>query len=179
MTAAKAGRESDGPRPRLVGVVADTHGVVDPRLPEVLAGVDRILHAGDVGSGEVLRRLALVAPVTAVRGNVDQDELRRDLPVFAAADVDGVRFVVTHIRDRAFSAEDARRIGADVFVFGHTHVPHAEESGGILVLNPGSASRGRSGNGRSVALVEVAGGRVRHWEIVSLDGSPRVAASQP
>jgi putative phosphoesterase len=154
-----------------VGLVADTHGTADPRMAAALAGVSRIIHAGDVGDGRVLRSLELIAPVTAVRGNVDDGDLRRDLPVFTAIDVAGVRFVITHIRDHAFSAEDARRIGADVFVFGHTHVPFACHDDGLLEINPGSASRGRSGHPRSVGIVGVERGAVASWEIVPLDGS--------
>jgi putative phosphoesterase len=158
------------PAPLRVGLVADTHGTADPRLATALAGVARIIHAGDIGDERVLRALELIAPVTAVRGNVDEGDLRRDLPVFTAIDVAGVRFVITHIRDRGFAAEDARRIGADVFVFAHTHVPFANEGDGLLEINPGSASRGRSGHPRSIAIVEVEGGMVTSWEILPLDG---------
>jgi putative phosphoesterase len=155
-----------------VGLVSDTHGTNDPRVAEALAGVSRIIHAGDVGDPGIIADLERTAPVTAVRGNIDAGDLRRDLPVFTAVDVAGVRFVITHIRDKALSPVDARRIGADVFVFGHTHVPYTEASDGLLVINPGSASRARSGHPRSVAIVEVAGGTVIDWEIVPLEGSP-------
>jgi uncharacterized protein len=167
-----SGTGPDEPALQRVGLVADTHGAMDPRLASALSGVSRIIHAGDVGDRHVLEELALLAPVTAVRGNIDDGDLRRDLPVFTAIDVAGVRFVVTHIKDRAFSTQDARRIGADVFVFGHTHVPFALEEEGLLEINPGSASRARSGHPRSIGMVEVGGGTVASWEIVPLDGPP-------
>ncbi len=152
-----------------MGLIADTHGSLDPRVPIALAEVTQIVHAGDVGRPDVLRKLGLIAPVSAVRGNADADDLRRDLPAWATVDVDGVRFVATHIRG-AFDWGDADRMGADVFVFGHTHVPFAEAREGVLLINPGSPSRPRSGSQATVAVVEVAAGRVLGWEIVSLGG---------
>jgi putative phosphoesterase len=163
-----AARSARAARPTRVGVVSDTHGTVDPRVPVALDGVDYIVHAGDVGAPDVLRRLGTIAPVTAVRGNVDDGDLRRDLPGWVSVNLDGVRFVVTHIRG-VFDWEDAGRMGADVFVFGHTHMPFAEEHDGVLLLNPGSVSRARAGHPRSVAVVEVRAGQVVEWRIVSLE----------
>lgn len=156
-------------RSQFVGVVSDTHGSLDPRVPDALDGVSHVVHAGDVGSLGVLRQLESIAPVTAVRGNVDDGDLRRMLPGWVTVDIGGVRFVVTHIRGM-FDRDDAERMGADVFVFGHTHAPFGESEDGVLLLNPGSVSRARGGNPRSVAIVEVGGGEVLAWRIVPLDG---------
>ena len=153
-----------------VGIVSDTHGTVPPSLVRALAGVSRILHAGDVGTPRVLDDLARIAPVAAVRGNTDSGvdpELSR-LPAFAVVDVAGVRFAVTHIRGRALGLDQARLRGCDVYVFGHTHVPVIEKEDGMLVINPGSASRPRGGHAASVAVVSIESGVVTGAEIVGL-----------
>ena len=151
-----------------VGIVSDTHGAFDPRLVPALKGVDRILHAGDVGRPDILEALARIAPVAAVRGNVDlEGELAR-LPAFVVVDVEGVRFAVTHRRDSAYRIDDARRAGCDVYVFGHTHIPHLEQSEGLWIINPGSASRAREGNPETVAVVQVAGGAVQDARLVTI-----------
>jgi putative phosphoesterase len=157
-----------GPGVVRVGIVSDTHGALEPRLVRALGGVDRILHAGDVGRPDVLEGLALLAPVAAVRGNVDlEGELAR-LPVFVVVDVEGVRFAVTHRRDSAYRTDDARRAGCDVYVFGHTHIPHLEQSAGLWIVNPGSASHAREGNPETVAIVEVCGGAVVDARLVTI-----------
>ena len=144
-----------------VGLVSDTHGVLPPEVFRALAGVTRILHAGDVGMGHVLEDLARIAPVTAARGNIDDSyDLALRLPSFSVTDVAGVRFALTHIKGRALGMEDARRRGCDVYVFGHTHVPEVVEDDGLWVENPGSASRARGGHGCSVGVVDVAEGSV-------------------
>jgi hypothetical protein len=151
-----------------VGIISDTHGSLDPRLIGALKGVDRILHAGDVGQPQILVALARIAPVVAVRGNVDLEGELAKLPAFAVVDVEGVRFVVTHRRDSAYRIDDARRAGCDVYVFGHTHIPHLEESQGLWIVNPGSASRAREGNPETVAVVEVSAGEVVDARLVAI-----------
>ena len=142
-----------------IGLISDTHGVVPEAALEVVEGVERILHAGDVGSEDVLLLLGTVAPVTAVAGNMDRPGPTSRLPAVATVDVAGVRFRVQHI-ERDTSCEDAGRHGALVLVTGHTHRPRVEEREGVLCVNPGSASRDASGNGDSVALVDVGDGGV-------------------
>lgn len=149
-----------------VGVVSDTHGALDPALLAALAGVDRIIHAGDIGGAAIMVALAAVAPVLAVRGNTDHDPALASLPAFAIADIGGVRFVVTHRRDVAYRVDDARRAGFDVYVFGHTHVPHLEESAGLWIINPGSASDARGDSAESLAIVEVRAGEVLDAKLV-------------
>ena len=153
-----------------VGLISDTHGVLPTSVYRVFAGVSRILHAGDIGSAKILDDLGRIAPVTAVRGNIDvASELAMRLPSFSVTDVGGIRFALTHIKGRAISVEDARSRGCDFYVFGHTHISEVVEDDGLWVVNPGSPSRARSGSGRSVAIVEASDGEVLSVEVVSLD----------
>ena len=151
-----------------IGLISDTHGVLPDGVAAAFSGVTRILHAGDVGSRAILDGLMHIAPVTAVRGNVDEAYDLTRLPSFSVTDVAGVRIALTHIRDRAITVGDARRRGCDAYVFGHTHVPVVSEEDGLWLVNPGSASRARSGNGRSVAVLEAEDGEVRSVRIVPL-----------
>jgi hypothetical protein len=142
-----------------IGLISDTHGFVPEAALEAFEGVGRILHAGDVGSEDVLSLLGTVAPVTAVAGNMDRTGPTSRLPALVTADIAGVRFRVLHI-ERDASCKDAAREGVHVLVTGHTHRPHVEVRGHVLCVNPGSASRGASGDGDSVALLDVGAGRV-------------------
>jgi uncharacterized protein len=121
-------------RPLVIGVLSDTHGLLRPEALARLAGVDRIVHAGDVGRGDILARLARIAPVTAVRGNVDGPEL--GLPDDALLVVRGRHVYVVHdVADLGATA----RAASDVVVSGHSHRPSAATVGGVLMLNPGAA----------------------------------------
>jgi putative phosphoesterase len=125
-------------RPRAtIGVISDTHGLVRPAALAALRGVDAIVHAGDVGSPEVLAALAEVAPLTAVRGNVDRGAWARRLPAVATVTVAGVRVHVVH--DVRTLAVDPVAEGIGVVVAGHSHRPGAVRRDGVLYLNPGSA----------------------------------------
>jgi putative phosphoesterase len=145
-----------------VGVLADTHGLLRPLVLERLAGCDLLLHAGDVGRagdpGEepILVRLARVAPVVAVRGNVDGGELAA-LPEAQAGDLAGVPYRMTHRREDVAPAwpREARLI-----VFGHSHRPELEWQGDCLWLNPGSCGARRFRLPLTVAVVTVAAGRL-------------------
>ncbi len=140
-----------------VGVISDTHGMLPASVHEVFAGVDRILHAGDVGSAAILAELEMIAPVTAVCGNTDPPGLAFALPARISVAVGGVRFLVGHILGEL--VHPAVPADVDVVVFGHTHIPTAEARNGVWYLNPGSASRSRGGHGHTVAIVEgTAGG---------------------
>lgn len=143
----------------LVGVVSDTHGKLPDAVLDAFAGVDHIVHAGDIGGPDILWALEAIAPVTAVLGNNDVDGIPGySLPVFATVRLQGVRFLIGHVeglllRERKPTAEDT-----DVIVFGHSHKPVAEvREDGLLYLNPGTAAWNR-GWGRSVAIVALAGG---------------------
>jgi putative phosphoesterase len=120
----------------IVGVISDTHGLVRPQALAVLAGSDRILHAGDVGAPEVLHALAAIAPVVAVRGNNDAGAWARRLPERTVVDAGGVRICIVH--ELAGLRLDPKAPVA-VVVSGHSHRPKAEARDGVLYLNPGSA----------------------------------------
>lgn len=141
-----------------LGIISDTHDFLDPRIPDFFAGVEHILHAGDIGSGHVIRGLEQIAPVTAVLGNNDFGLGFRALEIF---DLSGIRFLICHIvNPHNPHIEIAHRIGMakpNVVVFGHTHRPFEETIGGILYLNPGYAGRTRFGMTRSVAVLSCEG----------------------
>lgn len=142
-----------------IGLVSDTHGRMRAGVLERLAGVLRILHAGDVGSPDVLRELELVAPVTAVFGNTDSWELRRSLPREARIEEAGRRIVVVH-GDALGSPTPARLAlaypDADIIVFGHTHHAGVERRDGRLMINPGSAGPARFHLKPSIAILTLA-----------------------
>ena len=138
-----------------LGVISDTHGVLRPEALAALAGVDRILHAGDVGSPDVLARLARIAPVDAVRGNVDHGAWADALPERLDVTLDGVRIHIVHIR------EEAEPAGADVVLFGHSHQPLIEQIGSTLWFNPGSAGPRRFRLPVSLGRLWVEEGRAR------------------
>lgn len=141
-----------------IGVVADSHGVVPDAVREALAGVDHILHAGDLESLQVLVELELIAPVTAVRGNCDEGTLAR-LPLVANVVLGGARFIVAHRRHVATNAVAAEKSPVAVVVTGHTHTPNVERREGVLWVNPGSTTYER-GSGHSVVIVSVEDGAV-------------------
>jgi putative phosphoesterase len=126
-----------------VGLVSDTHGWVHPFLHEAFAGCECIVHAGDIGSQEVLDELETIAPVHAVKGNIDGGELRF-LPVERVDEVAGKRIAVLHIagnprRPRPAARALIARERPDVLVVGHTHVPVVGRVGDTLWINPGAA----------------------------------------
>jgi putative phosphoesterase len=142
----------------LVGLISDTHGLLRPEVAEAFAGVEHILHAGDVGSQEVLDGLAQVAPVTAVRGNVDTG---LGLPDVAQLELAGVRVLVVHgdrLDSRTPESVAAAHPGAGLVVFGHSHRPVVGRVGDVLAVNPGSAGRRRFRDPVSVALAELRDG---------------------
>jgi uncharacterized protein len=138
-----------------IGVIADTHGVVHPRLDEALAGVDHIVHAGDIGGAHVLRALERIAPVTYVEGNND-DASGEDVVRVTVA---GIRILLTHILPRP--ARPGPHVTAalqeerpDVVIFGHSHLPHDELIDGIRYFNPASAGPRRFDYPVSIGLLE-------------------------
>lgn len=140
-----------------LGILADTHGYFDPRLPELLAGVDHILHAGDICGGRILVELERIAPVTAVLGNNDYDPRLRETELFVTGEV---RILVRHIvpagpPDPELRAE-LERWGAQGVVFGHTHRPFDREYDGVRFLNPGFAGNPRLGHDRGVLILDLA-----------------------
>jgi putative phosphoesterase len=121
----------------MVGLISDTHGLLRPEALRALAGSDLIIHAGDVGKPEVLGALSLLAPVVAVRGNVDQDPWASALPMTASAATGSAFIYVVH--DIQQLDLDPAASGFQVVVSGHSHKPSRTERSGVLYLNPGSA----------------------------------------
>jgi putative phosphoesterase len=118
----------------VVGLISDTHGLLRPEALAALRGSDFIIHAGDVGDPAILIELGRLAPVTAVRGNIDKAPWAAALPETAMLAVDGVRIHVLHN-----IAEFAPAAGFDAVVYGHSHQPVQRRADGVLFVNPGSA----------------------------------------
>jgi len=136
-----------------IGVISDTHNFLDPKIPELFAGVDHILHAGDIGSAWIIFQLEQIAPVTAVLGNNDLGLSFKETEIVELA---GRKFMVHHIvNPQALDQPIARHIlrqRPDVLVFGHTH-KQFKETLGMLFFNPGYAGRPKFGAARSVAIL--------------------------
>ncbi len=120
-----------------IGVISDTHGLLRPDAVEALRGSKHIIHAGDVGDPAILDRLAEIAPVTAVRGNVDHGHWAKKLPETNILEVEGVSIYFLHILDRLDLKPEAAGFAA--VIYGHSHVPKQETKNGVLYFNPGSA----------------------------------------
>ena len=148
-----------------IGVISDTHGLLRPKAVEALRGVSQILHAGDVGSADLLDELRAVAPVTAVRGNVDVEVFGRSLPHSEVVEVEGVSIYMLHILGELDLKPEGAGFG--VVVYGHSHVPKSEVKNGVLYFNPGSAGPRRFKLPVTVGRLIVEKGRVR-GEIVEL-----------
>lgn len=164
-----------------VGVISDTHGIVRPEVFDAFRGVDHILHAGDIGGEDVLAELGAIAKVTACAGNVDgfrcgsAGEMTR-------AEIGGLRILLVHILDRPRSPRpevlhELKERPADVVVFGHSHLPHDEELGGVRFFNPASAGPRRFDYPVSVGIFEQRG---KTWQAlhVPLDARSRVALKE-
>jgi putative phosphoesterase len=153
-----------------VGLISDTHGLMRPEALAALRGVDRIVHAGDVGAPEVLAALRRLAPVVAVRGNNDRGAWAERLPERATLTVGGRTLLVVHDRKVVRETTAVRRMAA--VVSGHSHKPALEWRDGVLWVNPGSAGPRRFSLPVAVARLLIADDGVRA-EIVELDASPR------
>lgn len=121
----------------LVGVISDTHGLLRPQAVEALRGSELIVHAGDIGSPEVVERLSGMAPVVAIRGNVDTGDWAEKFPADEVVDVQGKHIYVLHNLNEIDL--DPVAAGFDVVVSGHSHKPAVHNKDGVLYLNPGSA----------------------------------------
>jgi uncharacterized protein len=163
-----------------IAVVSDTHGILPANVLEACRGADLIVHAGDVGSVEVLVALAGVAPVIAVRGNRDRTGSVAELPLEVAGEAGGLRFVVGHKRRELRAAHpDPLAEGIRLLIYGHSHRAELRYRGStpgripVLWLNPGTVSAPLPWDPRpSMAWVEVRGGEP-HAHLVFLDGTPR------
>lgn len=124
-------------RPISIGLISDTHGLLRPEAVEALNGSDFIIHAGDIGDPQVLAGLSRLAPVTAIRGNVDRGPLAESLPATEVLQVgDAFIYVIHNIADLDL---DPAAAGFQAVVSGHSHQPGWREKNGVLLVNPGSA----------------------------------------
>jgi len=149
----------------IIGVISDTHGLLRPAALEALRDSDFIVHAGDVGTPEILTELRAIAPVTAVRGNVDRGGWTRALPRTDVLEAGGASIYVLHILAELDLKPEAA--GMNVVVYGHSHVPRQEVKNGVLYFNPGSAGPRRFKLAVTVGRLIVEAGKVR-GEIVEL-----------
>ena len=151
-----------------IGVISDTHGLVRPDVHTALAGVELILHAGDVGDDDILDELALIGPVLAVYGNTDAPGRPR-LSEAIDMSIGGVSIHVSHGHEVGppTPARLLARYAADVIVYGHTHRPLVVRVGGRLVLNPGAAGPRRFDISPSVARLTIRDG-VAEAELIDL-----------
>lgn len=138
-----------------IGVISDTHNYFDPRIAQLFAGVDHILHGGDIGMPAIILALEQIAPVTAVAGNTDDPGFQ--YPQTELVELGGHRFLVHHIVNPHSLTEPIRtriaRERPEVVVFGHTHKPFSESISGTRFFNPGYAGKSRFGLERSVAIL--------------------------
>jgi putative phosphoesterase len=156
--------------PHLIGLISDTHGLVRPDVHEALAGVELILHAGDVGGIDVLDELATIAPVIAVSGNTDAPGDPRLLPSIDR-DIGGVSIHVSHGHEVGSPTPEKlfKRYAADVIVYGHTHRQLVTSSGRRWAVNPGAAGPRRFDLKPSVARLTIDNGTPK-IELVALKG---------
>ena len=149
---------------QIIGLISDTHGLLRQEALRALEGSDVIIHAGDVGAPEILKQLRALAPVVAVKGNVDTDAWCADLPQTAMADAGSSLVYVLH----DLKALDLKPSAAGIamVVSGHSHKPVCEERGGVLYVNPGSAGPRRFNLPVTVARVDL---RHQPWRIDFVD----------
>ncbi len=149
-----------------IGVISDTHGLLRPEALGALRGSNYIIHAGDIGDSQILAKLAAIAPVTAVRGNVDHGEWTQRIPATNVLEIGEVSIYVLHSLQELDLKPEAEKFAA--VVYGHSHVPKHELKNGVLYFNPGSAGPKRFRLPVSVGRLLVTDGKVES-EIVMLE----------
>ena len=146
-----------------IGVISDTHGWLDPRVEKIFAGVEHILHAGDIGNPVIELELKFIAPVTVVQGNVDVGLPFKLTEIVTLAEK---KFLVHHITNPwALSETVEQQIAKqkpDAVIFGHTHKKFADTVNGVFFFNPGYAGKPKFGAERSVAILHLDGKEIRH-----------------
>ena len=149
----------------LIGVISDTHGLLRPQAATALRGSNYIIHAGDIGAPEILPELSRIAPVTAVRGNIDKAAWAHRLPETEVLEIGGVCIYILHDLGRLDLQPSAAGFAA--VISGHSHIPKQETKNGVLYFNPGSAGPRRFKLPVSVGKLMVQAGCV-HGELVQL-----------
>jgi uncharacterized protein len=163
-SAAKNPRNSAGKIPQKIGLISDTHGLLREEALQALRGSELIIHAGDVGDPNILDALRKIAPVVAVRGNVDTQDWAKSLPETAVAEAGSVNIYVLH--DANALDLDPRAAGFHIVVSGHSHKPMRNERNGVVYINPGSAGPRRFSLPITVAQLDLA---ARPWSVVFID----------
>jgi len=153
-------------KPVVIGLISDTHGLLRPEAVAALTGSDFIVHAGDIGSADVLEGLARLAPVTAVRGNVDRGGWASGLPPAEVLDAGGAYLYAVH--DIAELDLDPAAAGFQAVISGHSHQPAVREKDGVLYINPGSAGPRRFSLPIAVGRLTLSAGRIVP-ELITLD----------
>ena len=148
-----------------IGVISDTHGLLRPQALSALQGSDLIIHAGDVGDPAILKALGKIAPVLAVRGNIDRGAWAGDLPARQAVQLEEHSIYVLH--DLYELDLDAASVGFHAIIFGHSHRPKIETKDGVLYFNPGSAGPRRFDLPITVGRLTISGGGLQA-EIIDL-----------
>jgi putative phosphoesterase len=146
-----------------IGIISDTHNLLRREVFDRFAGVDHILHAGDVGSPDILTELAVIAPVTAVWGNTDGFEIRRRVPEIARVELGGASVAVLHGMQLGSPTPEKAAAAypeVDLVVFGHSHHAVIRHVGSVLAVNPGSAGPVRFRDPITCALGTIDEGRV-------------------
>ena len=138
-----------------IGVISDTHGRLPSGVAKAFKKVDLIVHAGDIGDETVIARLEKIAPVLAVRGNMDYGNWTHQLPSTEIIEIGHMALAVTHIANRL--NENPKKAGYKAVISGHTHRPDVFEKDGITFINPGSASYPKLGHPGSAALIHIKG----------------------
>ena len=146
------------PNALIVGVISDTHGLLRPEALAALRGSDYIIHAGDIGDPAILTQLGKLAPVTAIRGNVDREGLSTKIHATNVLEVHGVTIYILHNLNELDLKPEAAGFG--VVVYGHTHVAKTEKKNGVLYFNPGSAGPRRFRLPVTVGRLTVKDGKV-------------------
>jgi putative phosphoesterase len=157
-----------------IGVLSDTHGLLRPEVAPALAGVDHILHLGDVGKISILRELEKVAPVTAIRGNVDREGACAKLPeteVYLAQTSEGKAQYIYMLHDLNTLHLDPAAAKFAAVLFGHTHKPTSYKKKGVLYFNPGSCGPRRFDLPITVGLLTIGAAGELQAEIVPLSGA--------
>lgn len=144
---------------RRIGVISDTHGLLRPQALEALRGCDPIIHAGDVGSPDIIAALRKIARVHAVRGNVDKGGWADALPLTELVQIDGFNLYVLHILDELDL--DPPTAGFHAVIYGHSHQPKIETKNGVIYFNPGSAGPKRFSLPVTVGRLTIADGGLR------------------
>lgn len=149
----------------VIGVISDTHGLLRIEAARILKGVDMIVHAGDIGSKDILNSIEKIAPVTAVSGNMDEGMIRTFLEEEESFEFKGFKFHLIHDLARLTVSPESK--GIKMVISGHTHTPELQKKNGVMYLNPGSAGPERPGKPISLARVTVKDDRlwVRHFTL--------------